>query len=171
MPLRLNGKMVLWLALTVWFQMSFAPFLTWHGIRPDVTLLLLAFFAFFIDYHQLLLYAFLVGVLRDMLTNAFFGLETASLVVGALVLGQIAMRFDRSDKRIRWAGTFAFSFVTLLVSALLFAVTSRENWWGNVSFLRSFLIAVYTTLSGFVFFPLFYWMFQIEPRVKQYELF
>lgn len=168
---RLSGKMMVWLLATVWFQMSFVPFLTFRDTAPDTTFLLLAFFSFFIDFHGVFIYAFLVGILRDLLSNSFFGLETTSLVIGSFVLSQIAMRFDRLNERVQWAGTFAFSFVTLLVSIVLFSVTSRERLFDGAMVFQSAFIALYTTFAGLILFPFFRFVFRLKPHTKQYDLF
>lgn len=167
----LNRKVVLTSIAALWLQMSIVPFLAFQGVMPDVCLVLAAFYAFEIDHRHIIFYAFLLGFLRDLLTSGFFGLETASYVFGGLVLHQMAAQLDRHDERVQWAGAFFSSAVTLVMFVIFLAMAEENYRVSHLMWLKSFLIAVYTTLAAVVLSPLLRFVFQLKPLVKQYELF
>ena len=116
--------------------------------------------------------AFLIGVIQDLVTNSFFGLQTISYVGAALFLQFFSVRFDREKKWIQLAGLFSATWlVVILFSVFSFAIGTRYFSEAEWMFTKSVLIASYTTAFGFVFYPSFekYLLPLFGPR--QYELF
>ena len=166
-----NRRLILVLAGLAWLELSLLPFFSIRQIKPDFFLIFLAFYAFRVHWKHILTLAFLVGLIQDLLTNSFFGLETASYVGGAILLQFLAIRFNQDKLWIELASLFSFSFVTLLLFPLLsFAIQERQHWDEGIV-MKPFLIALYTTAVGFVVFSVFEKWLKLVLRTKQYELF
>ncbi|PIQ86162.1 MAG: rod shape-determining protein MreD [Candidatus Omnitrophica bacterium CG11_big_fil_rev_8_21_14_0_20_45_26] len=157
--------------LFICIQMTLVHAMAVGRITPDLLLLWLAFYAFLIDYHWVVAWAFLLGLMKDLLVDSHFGLETISLIGGALVLYQIAKRFDRYSRLVHLWGTFVFCLVTLFIFAVLHSVVSERFVLNQDILIRILGITVYTTLISPVFFFIFRFVFKINPKKKQYELF
>ena len=167
-----DQRLVLILFGIVWLELSLLPLVTIGQIKPDLFLIFIAFYAFRINWRRVVTLAFFVGLIQDLLTNSFFGLETASYVGGAILLRFFALRFDRDKRWIQWASLFTFSwFRLLLFVALSFFIedqVSRLNEW---VLMKTFLISVFTTVAGAALFPLLERLPRNIFREKQYELF
>lgn len=172
MPLQAKQKLILVFAALVWLELTCLPYLAIRMIRPDFFLIFLVFYAFRISWKNVLGLAFFLGFMRDLLSNTFFGFETASYVIGSIGLRFLAIRLDREKRWIQLTSLFAFSCATLLVfSGFVVLLETRRvvNAW---FFVKPFWISIYTTAIGFVFLPVLdRWL---RPRLqigRQYELF
>lgn len=88
-----NKRLIFILVGLVWIQFSLLPLFSIGGIKPDFFFIFLAFYAFQIHWKPVVGLAFLIGLVRDLITNSFFGLETASIVGGGILLQFFAIRF------------------------------------------------------------------------------
>ena len=167
-----DQRLIFILLFMVWFQLSWLPLFSIGQIKPDFLFVFIAFYAFQINWNRVLTLAFCVGLVRDLLTNSFFGLETASCVGGALLLRFFATRFDRDKRWIQLASLFAFSWFSLLLFlALEFLLIHERLHFGEWIFLKTFLISIYTTTVGVLLLPLLERLPRSIFREKQYELF
>ena len=164
-------KLVLWFVIILWLQMSVVPIITFFDLAPDLPLLLVAFVAFLVEPRKLVPCAFLMGLLKDLLSNSFFGLETASFALSSLALQQIINHFDRQDEWVQIWGTFLFSLCSLTIYVFVLSSVKDTGLGGGFTFTRNLLISGYTTLLLPVVFPCFKWIFGMKTSVKQYELF
>ena len=155
----------------IWFQLAAAPWFSINGIFPDFPILFLSFFAFILGYHRILLYVFLVGILKDLLSSAYFGLETVSLLSGAVLFFQIVERFDRQNEWVQAWATFVFSFLVLTFYAVLLRIVQEGYTMGTVFWIRCFLTSLYTSILTPLVFPFFRHIFRLNLNAKQYELF
>ena len=167
----LSKRLVLVVVGIVWLEFSFLPLLSLKDIKPDFFSIFLAFYAFRVNWRQIVPLAFFVGVVQDLITNSFFGLETVSYVGGALLLRFFAIRFDQEKRWVQLAGLFSVSwlvFIIFLVFSFLFEVHYSSGEW---ILTKTVLIALYTTILGSLLFPLLekYLLPILGPR--QYELF
>ncbi|MBI4388179.1 MAG: hypothetical protein HY582_03970 [Candidatus Omnitrophica bacterium] len=168
---RVNWKILLAMVVVLWFQMGVLSLFSFGTIIFDFSLLYLAFLSFTFEYRRVLIFAFVAGCLKDLLTGAFFGLETVSLICGTLLLRQIIAQFDRRDEWVQGWGTFLFAFFTLLVHAGLLALV-QERYVLNVStWFKSVLIAGGTSVLVIFIFPIFKRLLETQSALKQYELF
>ena len=155
----------------IWFQLSFLPLFSVGQIKPDFFFMFIVYYAFRIDWKRVVSLAFLVGLLEDLMTNSFFGLETASYVGGAILLRFIAIRFERDKLWIQLASLFCFSWTALIlflvVSALIHGRFLLDEW----GLVKTFLISAYTTAVGSLAFPLFEKWLRPALKQRQYELF
>ena len=168
---RMDWKILLLLVVILWLQMTIMPLFEFYGVAIDLILLYISFLAFIFEYRRVLLFAFVAGCFKDLLTEAFFGLETVSLVCGTLILKQIAVQFDRQDERVQGLGIFLFSFSVSLIHAVLLALVEEHYHLGSFVWFQSVLIALYAAVSSIFVFPVLKHLFRIQPTLKQYELF
>ncbi|MBI4395224.1 MAG: rod shape-determining protein MreD [Candidatus Omnitrophica bacterium] len=166
-----NRRIILVLAVFLWFELSLLPFFSIRQIKPEVGLIFLVFYAFRINWKSVVKLAFLIGILEDLITNSFFGLHTASYMGGALLVQFFAIRLDREKRWIHLASLFSVSWFSLLLYLLFAFLVQDLRYWDERIFLQTFFIAIYTTAVGFFLFPLFEkWL--LKPlQEKQYELF
>lgn len=167
-----DQRLIFILLAMVWFELSWLPLFSIGQITPDFFFIFIAFYAFRINWNRVLTLAFFVGFIRDLLTNSFFGLETASCVGGALLLRFFVIRFDRDKHWIQLASLFAFSWFSLLLFlALEFFLIRKHLRLSEWNFWKAFLVSVYTTAVGSLLFPLLEKLPRSIFREKQYELF
>ncbi len=155
----------------IWLQMAVFPVIAFRDIVPDSPLLLVAFFGLILDRERVVVYAFFAGFLKDLFVNSYFGLETASFVLGAIVLNQITSRFDREDPWVQAWATFLFSFFVLVAFCLFSAVVEERAPVHFLVWVKSLSIAGYTVIFIPVVFPLFKSIFRVQTLTRQYELF
>ena len=166
-----NKRLILtWVSL-IWLKLSVIPLMSFKQIKPELFFILLAFYAFRIHWKFVVPLAFFVGFLQDLITNSFFGLETASYVAGATALRFFAMRFDRDKRWIQLGGLFSFSWLTLLLYSLLTFLVRGPYPFGEWFLIRTFFISIYTTGVGFFLMPLLDEWLRPAYLGKQYELF
>ena len=123
------------------------------------------------SWNRIVTLSFFVGLLRDLVTNSFFGLETASCVGGAVLLRFLAFEFDREKRSIQLVSLFAFSWLTLLLFMLLSFLVGEPYPFDEGIFVNTLFTAVYTTGFGWLVFPLFEKWLTPALEMKQYELF
>lgn len=169
MHLFANKRLIFVLILLFWIEVSILPFCSIRGVKPDLIFIFIAFYAFQINWKRLVPLAFVLGMIRDLLTNSFFGLETASFIGGALLLQFFADQFYR-ERWIQLLGLFLFSWFTLLLYSG-FTLITEGHYFDERMLIETFFISLYTTLVGMVLFPFFETRLRRVLHVKQYELF
>lgn len=165
----LRRRTLLVSGFVIWLQMAFVPAISVKGAAPDLMLLLIAFYAFAIDYRDVVWVGFFLGLCRDFLSHSFFGLETASFVSSALLLQYAVMEFNRGDYFVTLLGVFLFLIVALSIPVLLM-IAVRGTGQAAAVFPRVLFISVYTTVAAVGVFPVFRRLFGMGSE-KQYELF
>jgi len=167
-----NRRLILVLAGLIWLELSCVPYISIRMIRPDLFFIFLVFYAFRVSWKNVIAIAFLLGFLRDLLSNTFFGLETASYTVAALGLRFLAIRLDREKRWIQLASLFSFSCAALFIFSCLALTVEPEGTVNSWFLAKSFSISIYTTTLGFVFLPLLdRWLRPKLHIARQYELF
>ena len=166
-----DQRLVLLLLAIVWVELAFLPFFSIGDIKPNFFFIFIAFYAFRINWKRVATLAFFVGLIQDVLTNSFFGLETASCVGGAWLLRFFAGRLDRDKRWIQFASLFAFSWASLLLFAGIEFLIVGNHHFSEWILTKTFLISVYTTLAGTALFPLLEKLPRGIFQEKQYELF
>ena len=166
-----NKRLVLVLTALFWAELSLLPFFSIYDVKPDLPFVVLAFYAFRVNWKRVVIFAFLVGFIQDLLTNTFFGLHTASYVAGSLALQFFALRFDRDKLWIQMASLFCFSFLTLLIFSGFSFIVQEPSWFDEWFLMKLLGISSYTVLIGLVLFPLLDHWLKLVFSSRQYELF
>lgn len=155
----------------LWLEFSLLPILTVGQIKPDFFLIFLVFYAFRINWKRIVTLAFFVGLIQDLTTNSFFGLETASCVGASVLLRFVAIRLDRDKTWIQGLSLFCFSWLALTFFSLGASLTQGTLPADSSMVLKNFSVSVYTTAAGFLLFPLLERWLKPALYSKQYELF
>ena len=166
-----NKRLILVLTVLFWAELSLLPLFTIKYIKPDLPSVLLAFYAFKVNWKRLISFAFIIGLIQDFLTNSFFGLHTASYVMGSLALQFFALRLDRDKLWIQMASLFNFTLISLFVFSFLSFVVQEPHRLDEWMFFRMCGISVYTVVVGLILFPVLDHWLKIVFHTKQYELF
>ncbi len=167
-----DQRLVFVLLAIVWLELSLIPLFSIGQIKPDLFLIFIAFYAFRINWRRVVTLAFFVGLIQDLLTNSFFGLETVSFIGGALLLRFFALRFDRDKRWVQLASLFTFSWLSSLLFVALSLLMEDQSFHLSEWILeKTFLISVYTTVLGGFIFPLLERLPRPIFYQKQYELF
>lgn len=166
------SKRVLFILIgIIWFELTVLPIFSVGTVKPNLFFIFLVFYAFHIDYYHLVGLALFFGLAKDIFTNSFFGLETASYVSSAALLQYAVMRLDREKKWIQWSSLFVFSFTNLLIFSFLALFVQRKYGLSLPVLGQAFFVSFYTTLLGAVLFPFFGRWAVAGYKSKQYELF
>jgi rod shape-determining protein MreD len=166
-----NKKLILVLTVLFWTELSLLPHLLVYQVKPDLPFAVLAFYAFRVNGKQVVVLAFLIGLIQDLLTNTFFGLHTASYVAGSLALQFFALRFDRDKFAVQMVSLFCFSFLALLIFSVLSFIVQEPSWFDEWFLMKLLGISFYTVLVGTILFPLLDHGLKLVFPSRQYELF
>ncbi len=109
--LRLSSRKLIILVLVVFFLSLYAiPFFKIREIQPDLWILLVLFYAFRVDYKRAPLFSLGIGLLKDILSTRFFGLEIFSLGMVTILLSYVLGKIERDEP------------VNLIVSAVVYSL-------------------------------------------------
>lgn len=111
-------------------QTSMLPLVAYHGISPDIMLLVTVSYAFLRGERYGALMGFSVGLLADLATGTFFGLHTFTCLVLGLFFGRFSERVFKEQ-----------FFLPVCASAL-------------ATLLNYFILAIIMVLLGYRFNPL-----------------
>lgn len=166
-----DKRLVLIFLIVLWLQISFPKFSSLYQIKPDFFLIFLTFYAFQINWKKTLSLAVFIGLTKDLFSNSFFGIETASIMVAALLLQFCAAQLDRDKKTIQITSLFMFTLIHLFLFSILNFVVGGKWLLDQTFLIKCFLISAYTSMAGFVLFPFFERWLKYILHDKQYELF
>lgn len=171
MPRIFSGRVILFLASLLIFDLTLAPLFRVGSVKPILLYLALLHAAFHWDSQKILPMALAVGLLRDLAGSHPFGLETALLVAAALALEFFVQQIDRHSLLMRLGFAFVFIFFVNL-SHLAFASFLGMSYGLSSHGLSVALGTAFTTAA---FLPALTWMasrwFGERVPLKQYELF
>lgn len=133
----------------VFFEIFLGRSLEIFSVRPDLFLILIVFWAFCIDRQSTVQIALILGLLRDIFSTGFFGIETISYFLIGCLAALVSLKVSKSSPWMRAVALFIFSLLNLCFFFLLEnlfleeAVASAHFWSSGI------LYALYTTLLGF----------------------
>lgn len=167
---RLKPRFIFYFLILIWLQLCVRPAIAVRGIQPNFFFILLAFYGFRIDRKSLPMLALIFGLIEDLFSNTFFGLQTSSYVAGAIVLQFLTVRFDRDKVWIQVTSLFSAMFLSSVFFMILSIFFQPKYGFGGILLVSGFMDALYSVLISWVLFPVFEkWL---KPMLaKQYELF
>ena len=161
-----KGKLGLLVFLVFFLSLYIvAPVLSIRGIQPDLWVLLLLFYAFRVNWKKMPFFAFFIGLLKDFLSTRFFGLETFSLGILAILLSYVMGKVEREDPVTFVVSAFLFSLFYEWMLCAGFVITSGSYTLLPYFFLRSFWSAVYTVAV----FPPAFLVFQFFTEERRFS--
>lgn len=170
MPQLFSGKVLITLLLLTVLDLCITP--VFGILRPVLGYLLVTYAVFFAESsRQTAGVAIMAGMLRDLAGIEPLGVETAVLLLNAMILCFIVPKIERESHWMRSAIVFVFVFMVFLfrlaVSAFLTGYNAIPADFLSISFFSAFSTAM---ISPFFFYLIMGW-FGNRPFLKQYELF
>lgn len=166
-----SNKVIAYLFVLLIIDLCIAPALRIRMVQPIFLYLMIVYAGFNWDWGKSVHVAILAGILRDLTSSQFIGLETATLSGLAIVLETMLHKMDRESTTAKVMATFFFVYASCLTT-LVIAWTARSGIGINAhTILHSFYTAIYTTAVMPVFFFITSGIFHDRSSLKQYELF
>lgn len=164
-------RMTVYLLLLLVADLSVSDGVKIFDVRPVFLYLLVLYAAFEWGWQQTVPAAFAAGLLRDLAGLHYFGLESLSLVLAAIVLGIAVQKVERDSLVMRLAVGWVFVFsvhVLFVIFAAPFTNILGMTW-------HNLLVAGATAGYTVAWLPVFFFAtsrwFQDRLFLKQYELF
>lgn len=119
----------LWLAAALFFQITFARFLTFRDATPSAVLVVVVWYAIRVDTRRAAIYGLAAGLCTDLLATGTGGAFTISTTLVAVFAGLFSRNFFADSLPL--AATMA-AVVTLLRSALFWTMMAWEGYPGGL---------------------------------------
>lgn len=153
--------------LVFFLSLYLLPFFAVRGVKPDLGVLLVLFYAFRVDHKKAPLFSFGVGFLKDLFSTRFFGIEIFSLGFVTLLLSYVLGKVEREEP------------INLVVSTALFSVlyeilacASYIFLNGDYSLWPEFVImSLWRSLYTVAVFPAFFILFQSIAEGRRNRLY
>ena len=160
-----SGKIFVLTLFFLLLEVVFLPYLNFGGYAPSPLLILVVFYAFYINWEKVPQYAILVGFLKEIFSSSMFGLQIVSFCLGALILRFLLRKVERENIAMQLAATFFFSLCVLSIFnlGLLKGNLFLCDW------LKIFVVSIFNTVLSF--FVFIWFGHKIRVRDQQYELF
>ena len=124
-----------WLALVggaYVLQASILPLLSWHGICADLMLLVTVSFAFLRGKHLGTLMGFLTGLLQDLASGTFFGVNAFSKLLAGYLCGSFSNRVFKEQFFLPILASVAATVMNYFILALIMVLLGyRFNLMGG----------------------------------------
>jgi len=166
-----SNKVIVYLLVLLVVDLSIAPALRIHLVQPVFLYLLIIYAGFNWGWGRTLHIATLSGMLRDMTSSCFLGMELVTLSGLALILEAALQKMDRQSSLARITATFFFVYAACLGTLLLSALSGSGVKIDAQSIMFAFYTAVYTACVMPVFFWITSGLFHDRSSLRQYELF
>lgn len=166
------GKTVkIWITFTVFFliQIGLTPLLSYHGALPDLLVVLVVFYAYYVKLERLLLMAFVAGLLRDLFASDFLGIEAIGFGVAAWASFLLITKLPSDLLVFRVLLVLIFSLIKEMVAAGIILIFDYQFPLLETLWYRLLPVVWYTTILSSVLLPLLKSMFR--ESLRQYRLF
>ena len=131
-------KALIWfifVALLYVVQVSFLPLISFHGISADLLLLAVVAYAFNKGKEQGVLFGFLLGLLQDLSSGTFFGLNIFSKMLVGFFCGSFSTRVFKEQALLPILSTLAATAGNYLVSLIIILLLGyRLNFVTHVQY-------------------------------------
>ena len=152
-------------------DLTFAPALPFSSARIVFLYVVVLYGAFAWEGSRAIPLAVIAGLLRDFTSVEYLGLETLSLVAGAILLDWAVHKVDRRSQLIRGLSAFLFFLGVQILQVCLVSLLSAHGRL-NVSTMGMILkTSLWNALVTPVFFYLSAVWFRDKKPLRQYELF
>ncbi len=157
------GAWVLFTIVLYVLQSSLIPLISWHEISADLLLVAVVSVSFLQGKREGVLFGFFAGLLQDLATGTFFGVDIFSKMVIGYVCGVFSHQFVK--EQLFWpvistvAASAANYFIILMFMILL---GYRFDWLEQLSGLLIPMI-VYNAVFAF---PVHFWTRKLSERLN-----
>ena len=139
--------------LVILFEVFWGGHLQVFSFRPDLFLILIIFWAFVINQRTVPQVSLVMGLVRDLLSSSFFGVETLTYFAVGCLVSLLSLKIDRQNLWIRGGVSFLFSFAHFFLLAVALSLTDLSRTI-PLSFLGyAFFNSLYTALVALWLIP------------------
>lgn len=110
---------LLLMALSLILQATVLDYVSIWGVKPDLVLLLAIFNGFHLGTREGAFLGFISGIIEDLFSGSYIGLNALSKMVAGCVAGEAGQRFYRENVIVAAGVTFFSSIAGLFVNYLL----------------------------------------------------
>ncbi|MDD4168820.1 MAG: rod shape-determining protein MreD [Desulfotomaculaceae bacterium] len=133
-------------------QSTVLGFITVYGIKPDLILLMAVFNGFLLGPRQGAFLGFVGGIMADLFTGSYIGMNAISKMVAGYLAGIFGERFYQDNALVLSGVTFVSSILGLLVDYLLLHFLEIQV----TIFYAFFRVIIPTAFYNAVLVPLLY---------------
>lgn len=166
-----SDKVIFYLFLLHIIDIVIAPVLRVGMVQPVFVYLLIVYAGVHWGGGKAIHISLLGGLLRDMTSSQFLGMETLTLSSLSLLLEGSLQKVDKESSTAKFGLCFLYVFAACSVTLVLTCLSSSEI---SISW-AAFMSAVYTAFYTACLMPIFFWftsgIFHDKSALRQYELF
>lgn len=134
--------------LVILFEIFLGARLEFFSVRPDFFLILIVFWAFVIDRRISPQIGLVLGLIRDIFSAGYFGIETLSYFFVGCLISLLSLKVEKQSFWMRGATIFVFSLIHCVVYAFVDQFVVRETALPGSFWLASIAGSLYTALLG-----------------------
>lgn len=158
------GKWAAFAAALFVLQTSILPLLAYHGITADLMLLLTVSFAFLRGAKQGAFMGFSVGLMQDLATGTYFGVNTLARTLMGLLFGQFSDRVFKEQFFLPVLASMAVTILNYFILALLMVLLGYR--FNLESHMQQMLVPMLLYQLAFAY-PVHYLTYRLDKRLEE----
>ena len=158
------GKWAAFAAALFVLQTSILPLMAYHGITADLMLLLTVSFAFLRGAKQGAFMGFSVGLMQDLATGTYFGVNTLARTLMGLLFGQFSDRVFKEQFFLPVLASMAVTILNYFILALLMVLLGYR--FNLESHMQQILVPMLLYQLAFSY-PVHYLAYRLDKRLEE----
>lgn len=158
------GKWAAFAAALFVLQTSILPLMAYHGITADLMLLLTVSFAFLRGAKQGAFMGFSVGLMQDLATGTYFGVNTLARTLMGLLFGQFSDRVFKEQFFLPVLASVAVTILNYFILALLMVLLGYR--FNLESHMQQMLVPMLLYQLAFAY-PVHYLTYRLDKRLEE----
>ena len=158
------GKWAAFAAALFVLQTSILPLMAYHGITADLMLLLTVSFAFLRGAKQGAFMGFSVGLMQDLATGTYFGVNTLARTLMGLLFGQFSDRVFKAQFFLPVLASMAVTILNYFILALLMVLLGYR--FNLESHMQQILVPMLLYQLAFSY-PVHYLAYRLDKRLEE----
>jgi len=158
------GKWAAFAAALFVLQTSILPLMAYHGITADLMLLLTVSFAFLRGAKQGAFMGFSVGLMQDLATGTYFGVNTLARTLMGLLFGQFSDRVFKEQFFLPVLASMAVTILNYFILALLMVLLGYR--FNLESHMQQMLVPMLLYQLAFAY-PVHYLTYRLDKRLEE----
>lgn len=158
------GKWAAFAAALFVLQTSILPLMAYHGITADLMLLLTVSFAFLRGAKQGAFMGFSVGLMQDLATGTYFGVNTLARTLMGLLFGQFSDRVFKEQFFLPVLASMGATILNYFILALLMVLLGYR--FNLESHMQQMLVPMLLYQLAFAY-PVHYLTYRLDKRLEE----
>jgi len=159
-------KLVIFVAVLYVLQTSFFPLIAYHGISPNLMLLVTTSFAFLNGTNKGTLMGFMTGLLTDLSTGTFLGVHTFTYLLLGNLCGHFTNRIYREQFFMPVFASLGITGLAYFILALLMVLLGYR--FNPISNVQVMLLPMLIFQLAFAY-PVHYLTYQLDKTLSTKE--